>query len=171
MAQLLILLGGNIGEVKSNFIKATALLEDSFGAVVQQSALYSSEAWGFESDDRFLNQVIEFNCNLTPHTILDITQETEKILGRTCKSMDGYQSRAIDIDILFYGDAKVSDERLIIPHPLLHLRRFTLEPLIELWGEMQHLTLGRTINELYEVCPDKSPVIKERALRAELICS
>ena len=70
----------------------------------------------------------------------------EEELGRTRREKWG--ARTIDIDILFYDDAVINLPDLVIPHPFLHLRRFTLEPLMELATELKHPVLGSTIKEL-----------------------
>lgn len=161
MSQILLLLGGNLGDVKNSFRQAITLLEQKLGAIAMQSSLYMSEAWGFESDDPFYNQVVEFNSTLPPHEILRITQETEKLLGRVEKTQNTYHSRTIDIDILFIDNMTVDSGNLTIPHPLLHKRRFTMAPLVEHWHEKKHPVLLQSLQELYEQCPDHSVVWKE----------
>ncbi len=160
MAKLILLLGGNLGNVRDTFHSAVHLLEKELGSVILQSADYVSEPWGFESARQFLNKVVEFQCTLAPLQILEITQRIEKELGRTHKSTNGYCSRPIDIDILFYNDFIVSCEILSIPHPLLHQRRFTLEPLMEHWAELVHPLMSMTIKELHHQCCDNSQVTK-----------
>lgn len=161
MAQILLLLGGNIGDVKKKFGEATALLEQKLSPRIQQSSIYTSEAWGFESNERFFNQVVEFNSELPPHEVLRIAQETEKKLGRERTVSNTYQSRPIDIDILFIDNIAITSEDLTIPHPLLHLRRFTMEPLMEHWAKKEHPVLNKNVETLYEQCPDHSVVVKE----------
>ena len=69
----------------------------------------------------------------SPHTLLRITQNIERQMGRTHKSVNGdYADRIIDIDILLYGDLRVNDDDLIIPHPLMWERQFVYEPLLEI---------------------------------------
>jgi len=97
-----------------------------------------------------------------PNQVLSITQNIEKQLGRQSKSTNGYSSRPIDIDILFYGDMAVSTEELSVPHPLLHERRFTLEPLMELWPDLVHPVMRVPVSELYSKCPDNSLVEKDQ---------
>lgn len=161
MAQILILLGGNIGNVKNTFVEAIALLELKLSPKLKQSSVYTSEAWGFDSKERFFNQVVEFSNELPPHEILAVAQDVEKKLGRERNNSSTYQSRPIDIDILFIDNITISTENLTIPHPLLHLRRFTMEPLMEHWAQKEHPVLNKNVETLYEQCPDHSVVVKE----------
>ena len=161
MAQIIILLGGNIGNVKNTLNEAINLLGQKLNPPLKCSSLYSSEAWGFEAKEKFFNQIIEFNCELPPHDILDVAQGVEKALGRQRNNSSTYQSRHIDIDILFIDNITISTENLTIPHPLLHLRRFTMEPLMEHWAQKEHPVLNKNVETLYEQCPDHSVVVKE----------
>ena len=163
MAQVLILLGGNIGDVKATFQKALMLLSSKFQTPKRLSSIFISEAWGFLAKERFFNQIIEFDCTQQPIEVLTIIQEAEKQLGRIRNNSAAYQSRPIDIDILFIDNLQISTPELTIPHPLLHIRRFTMEPLMEHWAEKIHPGLNKSIKQLYDQCPDQSVVLKDEA--------
>lgn len=155
----LILLGGNIGNVVATMTEAIEMLGEA-GTVIDKSAVYCSEAWGFEAEV-FYNQVVELESELNPEELLDRTQMMEKRLGRKEKSKDGvYHSRLIDIDLLFCGEKLVETERLILPHKLLHKRRFTLVPLAEKWSTVLHPRMGKSVRELLEECSDEGKVWK-----------
>ena len=114
-----------------------------------------SEPWGFESKNSFLNCVVAFDTHLSPIELLNATEEIERRLGRTKKSIGGqYSDRTIDIDILFYGNKVIKSERLTVPHPLLHLRNFVLQPLYEIAPQLTHPAMGRTISELLALLPE-----------------
>ena len=161
MAQIIILLGGNIGNVKNTFNEAINLLGQKLSPPLKCSSIYTSEAWGFEAKEKFFNQIIEFNSELPPQDILEVAQGVEKTLGRQRNNATSYQSRPIDIDILFIDNKTICTENLTIPHPLLHLRRFTMEPLREHWSKIEHPVLHKNVETLYEQCPDHSLVVKE----------
>ena len=142
-------LGSNQGNREQLIEKAIELLSVALGAPIQQSTIIETEPWGFESDLQFLNMVACFNCNLQPLELLDLTEKTEKELGRTTKSSGGiYKDRPIDIDILLYGNRVIESKRLTIPHPRLHERLFVLEPLKEISPQLVHPLFQKTIAEL-----------------------
>ena len=100
---------------------------------MRQSSLISTEPWGFESDNRFVNAAVLCETMLSPREVLLATQQIERELGRTHKSVDGhYADRLIDIDILLYDDLRVDEPDLQIPHPLMLKRDFVMIPLREI---------------------------------------
>ena len=153
-----ILLGGNIGNVEETFGKARAFINGVAGHLTASSSIYRSVPWGFESEDLFLNQALEISTILHPFDLLTTLLDIEKALGRTRKDKSGYQSRMIDIDLLFYENLIVNQDGLEIPHPRLHLRRFTLLPLAEIASNFRHPVLNASIQELLHNCPDDSEV-------------
>lgn len=157
-SKVILLLGGNLGNTKNFLTQAIQQLSAIFGQPILASSLYKSEPWGFEASQNFINQVIEFHTDMSPDEILNYTQKIEKTLGRQQKNGTQYESRPIDIDILFYDDLCLETEQLTIPHPLLHHRRFTLLPLTDHWAEFIHPVLNKSINELTDECTDQSPV-------------
>ena len=142
-------LGTNTGNKNENLARAIELLSLALGFPVALSGIFESEPWGFESENRFLNCVAAFDTTLNPTLLLDTTEEIERTLGRTRKSLNGqYSDRIIDIDILFYGNEIIESERLTIPHPLLHKRDFVLFPLQEIAPLLIHPRLHKKIEEL-----------------------
>jgi 2-amino-4-hydroxy-6-hydroxymethyldihydropteridine diphosphokinase len=103
------------------------------GEITSLSAFHASEPWGFESENSFLNAVCCVSTELTPIEVLHITQEIERELGRSKKSVNGiYSDRMIDIDILLYDDLHIQTPELTIPHPLMRERDFVIIPLREI---------------------------------------
>ena len=142
-------LGTNTGNKNENLTRAIEVLSLALGSPVALSGIFESEPWGFESENRFLNCVAAFDTTLNPTLLLDTTEEIERTLGRTRKSLNGqYSDRIIDIDILFYGNEIIESERLTIPHPLLHKRDFVLLPLQEIAPQLVHPRLHKKIEEL-----------------------
>ena len=126
-------LGSNLGDKEANIRNAISLIGERVGLVVRQSSLISTEPWGFESDNQFVNACVLCETTLTPRQVLLATQKIERELGRTHKSVGGhYTDRLIDIDILLYDDLRVDEPDLQIPHPLMLERDFVMIPLGEI---------------------------------------
>ena len=159
MARVFLLLGGNIGDVTATFEAVASALIELDISITNKSSVYSSPAWGYASTNVFYNQVFEFQTSLTPGILLDQLLDIEKQLGRMRQS-EGYSDRTIDLDILFYNDNIVSTEKLEIPHPRLHLRRFTLVPLVEIDPAFIHPVLKTSLKDLLEICTDSNEVEK-----------
>ncbi len=104
----------------------------------------------------FYNGVVKLETTLQPQKLFEICQETEKALGRDEENRSG--PRTMDFDILFYGQQIIDESNLTIPHPRLHLRRFVLEPLVELDPEWNHPILNQGILELLESIDDPAQV-------------
>ncbi|WP_308659416.1 2-amino-4-hydroxy-6-hydroxymethyldihydropteridine diphosphokinase [uncultured Alistipes sp.] len=156
MARVVFLTGGNVGDVKTRLQRAQQLLNERVGAVLRCSHRYESAPWGFDAEERFSNQAIEVSTDLTPHEVLDAIEQIENELGRNraaeaierARTGSRYCSRPIDIDILFYDDEVIHDERLVVPHPLIAEREFALVPLCEIMRTRRHPVTGRTMEEI-----------------------
>ena len=96
-----------------------------------------------------MNAIIEIKTTLTPEKLLSECQRIEKQLGRERTNEDAYDDRTIDIDILFYNKDIINEENLVVPHKYMHLRAFTLVPMLELSSEFVHPVLHKTISELH----------------------
>lgn len=126
-------LGANIGNRKGTIREVIKRISQLIGNVEKLSSLYETEPWGYDSPNKFINATVCVSTSLTPHEVLNTTQEIEIKMGRTTKSKDGeYQDRIIDIDILLYDDIKLNDKDLKIPHPLMYEREFVMTPLREI---------------------------------------
>jgi 2-amino-4-hydroxy-6-hydroxymethyldihydropteridine diphosphokinase len=152
-----LLLGGNRGDRQDILRKACNEVSASMGVIKRVSSLYETDPWGFADEMKFLNQAVELASSLSPDEILKEIHRIERLLGRE-RGGEGYSSRTLDIDILFYDDQVVDREELIIPHPRLHLRRFALEPMNEIAGGLLHPVLGESIMNLLNKCEDSSVV-------------
>ncbi len=148
MTQVVLLTGGNLGNVAENLKTALNLIEKHIGRVVKASTIMESEAWGFNSDKNFLNQAVIVSTELLPEEVLDKAQAIETQLGRIRIPHSGYISRTMDIDILFYGDEIIRTPRLTIPHPLIAQRKFVLNPLAEIMPQFIHPQYNKSIAEL-----------------------
>ena len=131
--ELYLSLGSNLGDRAENLRRAIALIGERVGAVQRVSSFIETEPWGFESKNRFLNAAVMVLTTLSPEECLKATQQIERELGRKSKSRNGnYHDRPIDIDLLLYGDLKLSTPKLTIPHPRMHERDFVMIPLREI---------------------------------------
>ncbi|HEY4651784.1 MAG TPA: 2-amino-4-hydroxy-6-hydroxymethyldihydropteridine diphosphokinase, partial [Pontibacter sp.] len=132
--------------------QARERISSQVGTIVGASALYETAAWGKTDQPSFLNQVLETATTLSPEQVLQTINQIEHELGR--ERLVHWGARVIDIDILFYDNLVQQTQRLTIPHPQLHLRRFTLLPLHQLAPNLIHPVLRQTISQLLEHCPD-----------------
>jgi 2-amino-4-hydroxy-6-hydroxymethyldihydropteridine diphosphokinase len=126
-------LGTNLGDKVWNLQEAIRLIGERVGTVTRQSSFIETEPWGFESENTFLNAAICCETEKTPREVLLLTQQIERELGRTKKSVSGgYADRTVDIDILLYDDETIDEPDLKIPHPLMYQRDFVMIPLEEI---------------------------------------
>ena len=109
MAKVYISLGTNLGDKEQNLRTAVQKIEEQVGKVISLSAFYITAPWGFDSEHSFLNAAACVETELSPLEVLQKTQEIERELGRTHKSVGGvYSDRLIDIDLLLYDDLILS---------------------------------------------------------------
>ena len=149
-------LGSNEGNRSLWIAKAIELISIRCGSVLKQSAVYKTAAWGITTQPDFLNTVVCIETNKTATELLDSILGIETTLGRhrTVK----WGPRIIDIDILFFNDDIIDSTELVVPHPFIQDRRFTLMPLAEIAPDYTHPKLNKTITELLATCPDKLEV-------------
>jgi 2-amino-4-hydroxy-6-hydroxymethyldihydropteridine diphosphokinase len=161
MATTFLLLGSNLGQKTENLRSAENEICVKIGNLIKKSSIIESPPWGFEHKEDFLNQVLQIETQYSPFELLKAILSIEKKFGRVRSlKKNVYLPRIIDIDILFYNGSIIETEKLVIPHPKLHLRRFTLEPLQEIAPDLIHPILGKTIQKLLEICTDDSKIKK-----------
>ena len=156
---IILLLGSNLGNRQLVLQEARIRISKDIGLIVRKSSVYETVPWGFDVADLFLNQVVVVETRLLPDVLLSRLLEIETSMGRI-RNKKAYQSRIIDLDILFYHDLVISGPDLVLPHPRLHLRRFTLIPLNEIASGLVHPVFGKTINNLLAECNDSLVVNK-----------
>jgi 2-amino-4-hydroxy-6-hydroxymethyldihydropteridine diphosphokinase len=156
-----LLLGSNTGN-RLNYIRQAALSMALYaGNIMDHSSVYETEPWGFENGTAFLNQVIEVQTSLGPDELINKIMQAELELGRVrIINEAGYSDRSIDIDLLFFGQQIINRPGLIVPHPLMHQRMFTLVPMSEIAPEFIHPVFKKNIMQLITECPDRLKVKK-----------
>ncbi len=125
------------------------------GEIKQQSGIYETQPWGFEDSRNFYNQVIEISTSLSSAELLERIKKAEARFGRSHSQSKKYQSRQMDMDILFFNNEIIQLPGLTIPHPRLHERNFVLIPLSELAADYVHPVLNQTVLQLKSQCRDK----------------
>jgi 2-amino-4-hydroxy-6-hydroxymethyldihydropteridine diphosphokinase len=128
-----IALGGNVGDVRSTFGRAIALLSDGTAVRLKaRSSDYATPPWGVTDQPPFVNAVIAVDTSLSPHDLLARAKECERVLGRDRARERRWGPRTIDLDLLAYDDLMLNDADLVLPHPRLFERAFVLVPLAEI---------------------------------------
>ena len=158
MSNAFILLGSNMGDKKNMLSNAVNDIKKTIGEIITKSSIYETEPWevdGFQ--ESYLNQVIQINTTLTAKNLLIELNKIETKYGRNREIKNS--SRTLDLDILFFDNQIINNNDLTIPHPRLHLRNFTLIPLMEIAPYFIHPKLNKNIEELYDECKDPSEVI------------
>src|SRR5215468_16087 len=155
-------LGSNLDDRAANLLRALKALRDAGLRVHALSSIYETEPVDYLDQPDFLNLAVAVRApRIEPFSLLKLCLDVETRLGRERLIPKG--ARAIDIDLLLFGDAVIDGLRdgvaLTLPHPRLHLRRFALAPLAEIAPELRHPVLGRTIEDLLNDVRDSSSAL------------
>lgn len=161
MSDVILSMGSNIGNREMLIAGAVKLISERCGVVAMKSSLYETEPWGFDSNGMFLNQIIKINTELDPTSLLENILQIEIELGRNrTKPRTGYESRPIDIDIIYFSDLIINTPDLTVPHPRMQMRRFVLVPLTEILPDFVHPLFKKNSSELLKSCSDTSMIEK-----------
>ncbi|MCK4249150.1 MAG: 2-amino-4-hydroxy-6-hydroxymethyldihydropteridine diphosphokinase [Candidatus Omnitrophica bacterium] len=150
--QVFIGLGSNISPRHDFIKKALKYIEETGMSLIKLSHFYETEPVGGIVQGKFINAAAQIQTTFKPEELIKIFKGIEKKLGRDLKAPK-WGPRQIDLDILIYQDKIISENELIIPHPLMHTRRFVLEPLTEIAPGLQHPVLKQTVMELLSSLP------------------
>lgn len=140
--------GTNLGDRMANIRQAMTELTLIGIEIRRTASVYETKAWGFESEDLFLNTVFECFSKKTASDCLKATQFVEKKMGRKKTLKEGYESRIIDLDILLFKDQQIRKPELTIPHPYITERQFVITPMHELTGSFPFDSLNTNFEEL-----------------------
>lgn len=147
-SNVLLCIGGNIGDRMVNMDEARMFISFNFGEIQQCSSVKETAPWGMpENTPPFLNQVILIETTLTPDQLWIEIEELEMYFGRE-RGGEGYKNREMDVDILSYNNEIIETEHVQTPHPRMHERLFVLDLMKEVVPDFVHPTLHKTLDEL-----------------------
>jgi len=143
-------LGANLGDRAANLFNALAMMAATEGIAIRRfSKLIETPAVGGPTDSPpYLNAAVAIETTLGSHALMKTLNDIEKELGRTRRVK--WEPRTVDLDLLLYGDQVISSDSLIVPHPLMHERRFVLQPLAEIAPNLVHPMLQMSMSGLLE---------------------
>jgi 2-amino-4-hydroxy-6-hydroxymethyldihydropteridine diphosphokinase len=116
------------------------------------SGWYLTEPVGVKDQEQYVNGVASVSTELSANDLLRMLLAIEQDMGRVRRTR--WESRIIDLDLLLYGREVIKEKHLTVPHPLMHLRRFVLVPMVELEPNLTHPSLGLTMSELLAQLPE-----------------
>jgi 2-amino-4-hydroxy-6-hydroxymethyldihydropteridine diphosphokinase len=152
-------IGSNIGHKIDHCKRAISLMGKLEGCSVRlQSPFYRTEPVGVEGQDTFVNGVVCVDTDLSALTLLKRLLKIETDMGRV--RLKKWDARVIDLDILLFGSRVINKPDLIVPHPLMHLRRFVLTPLLQIAPDLIHPVLCQSIKELAGVLPENGQAVE-----------
>ena len=155
--RIFVALGSNLADPVRQVLMALERLRRHpavYGLTV--SSLYQSEPWGNPDQPEFINAVAEMRTTLVPGDFLALLLDTEREQGRV-RNGNRWGPRVVDLDLLAWGDLRLCEPGLKVPHPRLADRRFVLLPWAEIAPEFQVPDLGR-VRDLLARCPDAGHV-------------
>lgn len=156
-----IALGSNKGDRMKHLQDAVDLVFEHVGKINSISRVYNTPALGFGTDalvDDFYNACIFVETRFSAENVMQTLLEIETELGRTRHSSGVYESRTIDLDVVFYDDLVLDSKLITTPHPQMHKRKFVLQPLLDIAPKTVHPKFGKTVAELLEFCEDDSAI-------------
>ena len=148
-------LGSNLGDREVNLQNAITKLA-AFVEVVDLSNIYETEPQELKKQRSFLNMTVKILTQHKPYDILRKIHKIEKELKR--KRIIKYGPRTIDIDIIYFDDIVLQDEKLTIPHSKMQNRSFVLKPLSEIDQGYIHPINGKTSTQMHDEIKPKQPV-------------
>ena len=153
--------GSNIGDKLANCQNGVALLaEKGRSRVLAQSRIYATEPVDYEDQDWFVNLMVKLETSLDPLPLLDHIQHIQRAAGRIQDPIR-FGPRILDLDIILYDDCVIASERLVVPHPRMHKRRFVLKPICDIDPSILHPVLKQEMHFLLERLGDENQKVFE----------
>ena len=153
--------GSNMGDKLANCQNGVALLaETGRSRVLAQSRIYATEPVDYEDQDWFVNLVVKLETSLDPLPLLDHIEHIQRAAGRIQDPIR-FGPRILDLDIILYDDCVIESERLVVPHPRMHKRRFVLKPICDIDPSILHPVLKQKMQILLERLGDENQKVFE----------
>jgi len=154
-------IGSNMGERLANCQRGIeGLVADGHSVLVGTSAFYKTSPVDYSEQDWFVNAVVKIETALKPFELLDLLGSIEKAVGRVQNPIR-FGPRVLDMDIILYADYVIETDRLIIPHPRMHKRRFVLQPICDIDATIKHPVLGQDVRILLDSLGDDKQKVLE----------
>ncbi|MBA3648120.1 MAG: 2-amino-4-hydroxy-6-hydroxymethyldihydropteridine diphosphokinase [Chitinophagales bacterium] len=165
MHQAYLLFGSNLDDRESHINHGLDKLRLNNIKILKASSIYETSPWGVINQPDYLNVAVKIATNLSSVELFGIVKEFEREEGRI--NLQKYAPRELDIDILFYDEIIFENNELIIPHPKIQLRKFTLIPMNEIASAYVHPVLKKSIKNLLLECEDIGTVRLYKPVSAE----
>ncbi|WP_185865035.1 2-amino-4-hydroxy-6-hydroxymethyldihydropteridine diphosphokinase [Blattabacterium cuenoti] len=152
-----LLAGSNQGDRKNYINYSLELISKKIGTITKKSSYFESQAWNMKKNTpNFLNRIFRVSTILSPMNLLKMILNIEYLIIKKKKNPKNifYENRKIDIDILFYDQLIINSSNLIIPHKLLHFRKFVLFPMCEINPNKLHPIFNMNMLEILGTCSD-----------------
>tara|TARA_B110000438_G_scaffold189732_1_gene181368 strand:- start:232 stop:741 length:510 start_codon:yes stop_codon:yes gene_type:complete len=154
---VLISLGSNEGDRQENIEMAIAKIQKELGNIIAIAPIYETPSWGYD-DAAYLNNAICLTTDLQALDLMLSLLDIERQLGRERSNSEGYEARSIDLDIILIEGVIVDHPQLQVPHPRMNLRKFVLQPLVDIAPNWIHETVGLSMGDLLDKCEDESQI-------------
>ena len=154
MPNAIISVGSNIGD-KLKYCQdgIAALIRPGISTLKAQSLFYKTAPVDYTDQDWFINAAVKIETELTPLKLLDQLQAIQQNAGRDSHTIR-FGPRTLDMDIIFYDDRIMRSDRLTLPHPRMHKRRFVLKPICDIDPQIIHPLIGKTVGQLLNELDD-----------------
>lgn len=155
MSTAYIAIGSNLGDKRQNCVAAVSALERVREIeVTARARFYKTAPVDYTDQAWFVNTAVRIATELSPEDLLSRLKQIEREAGRDTEAGIRFGPRVLDLDILFYDDLVLSTEKLEIPHPRMHKRRFVLRPFCDIAPSTVHPTLEMPVKDLLEAIDD-----------------